>query len=64
MLWAMPDADAAKILAAMPAQHATRWRARLAHSPALLGRRFIRSRVWPRRRHTPTGVRGTRDGAT
>ena len=64
VLRAMTDADAAKILAAMPAQHATRWRARLAHAPALLGRRFTRSRVWPRRRHTPTGVRGTGDGAT
>jgi hypothetical protein len=64
MLSAMPDADATKILAAMPPEHATRWRARLAHSPALLGRRFIRSRVWPRRRHTPTRVRGTGDRAT
>ena len=31
MLWAMPDADATKIVAAMPPEHATRWRARLAH---------------------------------
>ncbi|WP_442008372.1 magnesium transporter [Mycobacterium sp. 2YAF39] len=62
VLRAMPDADAAEILAAMPAKHATRWRARLAHSPAL-GRRFLRSRVWPRRRHTATGVTGTGDGA-
>jgi MgtE intracellular N domain len=64
VLRAMPDTDAAQIVAAMPAERATRWRARLAHAPALLGRRFIRSRVWPRRRHTPTGVRGTRDQAT
>jgi hypothetical protein len=56
LLRAMPDA--AQITAAMPAEHATRWRARLAHSPALLGRRFIRSRVWPRRRHTPADGRG------
>ena len=64
MLRAMPETDATQILAAMPPQHATRWRARLAHSPALLGRRFIRSRVWPRPRRTPTDVRGTRDIAT
>jgi hypothetical protein len=64
VLRAMPDTDAAQIVAAMPAERATRWRARLAHAPALLGRRFIRSRVWPRRRHTPTGGRGTRDQAT
>ena len=51
------------IVAAMPAEHATRWRDRLAHSPALLGRRFIRSRVWPRRRHTPAGGRGSAGGA-
>ena len=59
VLRAMPDADAAEIVAAMPAEHATRWRARLAHAPALLERRFIRSRVWPRRRHTPARGRGT-----
>jgi hypothetical protein len=64
VLRAMPDTDAAQIVAAMPAERASRWRTRLAHSPALLGRRFIRSRVWPRRRHTPTGGRGTGDGAT
>ena len=64
VLRAMPDADAATIMAAMPAEHATRWRDRLAHSPAFLGRHFIRSRVWPRRRHTPAGGRGTRDGPT
>jgi hypothetical protein len=64
VLRAMPDTDAAQIVAAMPAERASRWRTHLAHSPALLGRRFIRSRVWPRRRHTPTGVRGTGDGAT
>jgi sporulation protein YlmC with PRC-barrel domain len=49
VLRAMPDADAAQIVAAMPQEHATRWRKRLAHSPVLLGRRFIRSGVWPRR---------------
>ncbi len=64
VLRAMPDTDVAQIVAAMPAQHATRWRARLAHSPVLLGRRFIRSRVWPRRRHSPIRRRGAGDGAT
>jgi hypothetical protein len=59
----MPDADAATIVAAMPAEHATRWRLRLAHSPALLGRRFIRSPVWLRRRHTAAGS-GAGDGPT
>ncbi|CAN5749622.1 hypothetical protein BH10ACT9_BH10ACT9_56010 [soil metagenome] len=51
VLRAMPDEDAAEIVAAMPADHAARWRTRLAHTPALLGRRFVRSRVWPRHRH-------------
>jgi sporulation protein YlmC with PRC-barrel domain len=63
VLRAMPDADAAKIVTAMPVQHATRWRARLAHSPFLFGRPFIRSRVWPRRRQTPTDVRAPEGGA-
>ena len=48
VLRAMPDKDAAELVAAMPAEHATRWRTRLTHPPALLGRRFLRSRVWPR----------------
>ena len=64
VLRAMSDLDAAQIVAAMPAEHASRWRTRLAHSPALLGRRFIRSRVWPRRGHTPTGRRGAEGGVT
>ena len=64
VLRAMPDGDAAEIVAAMPADHATRWRDRLAHSPALLGRRFLRSRVWPRRRHTPTGGRDAEGRST
>ena len=62
VLRAMPDADAATIVAAMPAEHATRWRARLTHSPALLGRRFIRSAVWTRRRRSAAGNIG--DGPT
>lgn len=51
VLLAMPDADAAQILAAMPAEHARRWLELLADRPALPGRRFLRSHVWPRRRH-------------
>ena len=51
MLRAMPGAAAARIVAAMPAEHAEPWRDRLAHSPALFGRRVVRSRVWPHRRH-------------
>jgi len=51
MLRAMPDTAAARIVAAMPAEHAEPWRDRLAHSPALFGRRVVRSRVWPHRRH-------------
>lgn len=52
MLRAMAAEDVAEIVAAMPAHHATRWRARLARTPALHGRRFLRSQVWPRRRRT------------
>ena len=54
VLRAVPGAHAARIVAAMPAEHATRWRGRLAQAPR---RRFLRSRVWPRRRHLPR--RGT-----
>jgi hypothetical protein len=54
----MPRENAARIVAAMPEEHATHWRARLARTPALPGRRFLRSRVWPRRRHIP--IRRTR----
>jgi len=53
VLRAMPDTTAAEIVAAMPADHATQWRSRLGRAPALRGRRFLRSHVWPRRRHTP-----------
>lgn len=55
VLRAMTDAQAAKVVAAMPAEHATRWRARLSHTPAFLGRRFLRSRVWPRHRNGRSG---------
>lgn len=57
VLRAMPEAQAAEIVAAMPAEHMTRWRARLAATPALLGRVFLRFTVWPRRRHIPIGGR-------
>ncbi|KAA0111094.1 magnesium transporter [Mycolicibacterium sp. P1-5] len=50
VLRALPGTDAAQIVAAMPEAHADQWRRRLEHAPALLGRRFLRSRVWPRRR--------------
>ncbi|AQT82458.1 magnesium transporter [Mycolicibacterium litorale] len=57
VLRAMPSTAAARILAAMPAEHAGRWRQRLEHAPTLLGRRFLRSRVWleanPRHRSGP-----------
>lgn len=53
MLRAMDDTDAADIIAAMPAHHATRWRDLLATPPALRGRHFRRFRIWPRRRYTP-----------
>jgi hypothetical protein len=51
MLRAMPDAEAARVVAAMPAEHAGQWRRRLERAPGLFGRRVLRSRVWPRRRH-------------
>jgi sporulation protein YlmC with PRC-barrel domain len=57
VLRAFPGAVIEQIVAAMPVEHARRWRARLAHMPALRGRRFIRSRVWPRRRHAPASGR-------
>lgn len=55
VLLAMSDIEAAQIVAAMPVEHARRWRALLAHRPVLPGRRFLRSHVWPRRRHHPQG---------
>ncbi|MFG1930423.1 hypothetical protein ACGFK1_07165 [Mycobacterium sp. NPDC048908] len=56
VLRAMPDTVAADIVAALPAEDATHWRERLARAPALGGRRLLRSHVWPRRRHSPTGA--------
>jgi hypothetical protein len=55
MLRAMPDATAARIVAAMAAEHADPWRHRLARAPRLFGRRVVRSRVWPHRRHLIRG---------
>lgn len=51
VLRAMPTTEAARIVAAMPREHAGKWRRRLEHTRALRGRRFLRSRVWPRRHH-------------
>jgi sporulation protein YlmC with PRC-barrel domain len=58
MLRAMTEPEAARIVAAMSAEHAGRWRQRLAQSPGLFGRRILRSRVWPHRRNL---IRGTRE---
>jgi len=57
MLRAMPNATAARIVAAMAAEHADPWRHRLARAPRLFGRRVVRSRVWPHRRHLIRGPR-------
>jgi sporulation protein YlmC with PRC-barrel domain len=51
MLRAMTDTVAAGVVAAMPAHHATHWQNVLATPRVLRGRHFLRSRVWPRRRH-------------
>ncbi len=51
VLLAMPDEAAEQIVGAMPVEHARQWRHRIARTPPLRGRHFIRSRVWPRRRH-------------
>lgn len=55
VLRAMPASNATAIVAEMPAEHAARWHARLAGTPVLRGRRFLRSHVWPRRRHRRIG---------
>ncbi len=52
VLRAMPTIEAARIVAAMPAERASHWQRRLMRSRRLLGRHFIRSRV-SRRRHKP-----------
>jgi len=51
VLRAMPQPQADRIVASMPPDHAGRWRHRLARRPAWRGRRFLRSGVWPHRRH-------------
>lgn len=50
VLRAMTDAEAADVVAAMPAHHASHWRHILAQPRLLRGRPLLRSRVWPRRR--------------
>lgn len=57
MLRALPRPIAERIIAAMPAEHAGHWRERLARHTPLTGRRFLRSRVWPHRRHLIRGGR-------
>ncbi len=52
VLRAMPETEVAEIVDAMPAEHAARWRDRLTQTSVLHGRHFLRSRVWPPRRHT------------
>ncbi len=49
MLRAMGGARAARVVAAMPAHHAARWRAILSTPRVLRRRHFLRSGVWPRR---------------
>lgn len=46
VLRALPDADSSRIVSAMPAEHAGRWRKRLTRTPA---RRFLRAAVSARR---------------
>lgn len=62
VLRAMPDDDAAEVIAAMPAEHAHRWRHRLATPPRLGGRPFVRSRVWHRRRAATAPPSGRPEG--
>ena len=50
LLRAMTDADAADVVAAMPAAHASRWRRLLVRSRLAHRRPLLRSHVWPRRR--------------
>ncbi|TQK27502.1 hypothetical protein [Arthrobacter sp. SLBN-53] len=50
VLRALPNPDVERIVTAMPSAHAVQWRTRLQRTPRLLGRHFLRSRVWPRGR--------------
>ena len=56
LLRAMPNNAVEKIVAAMPVKHASHWRGRLAHTPTLRGRRFLRSRRWSRRHRPPVST--------
>lgn len=51
MLRAMADAEAAHVVASMPAEQASRWHRLLARPRLLRGRPVLRSHLWPRRRH-------------
>jgi sporulation protein YlmC with PRC-barrel domain len=62
LLRAVPHKTAEQIMAAMPVEHANQWRGRIARTSMLRGRRFLRSRVWPRRRHARVGGRRTGGG--
>jgi hypothetical protein len=64
VLRAMPDDAAEQIVAVMPVEHASRWHARLGHTPVLRGRRFLRSHVWPRHRRAPSGESPDDAGST
>jgi sporulation protein YlmC with PRC-barrel domain len=59
VLRAISHESVEQIMAAMPVEHATRWRDRIARTSVLRGRRFLRFRVWPRRRDAPVGGRHT-----
>lgn len=50
LLRAMTESEAAGVVAAMPATHASRWRRLLGRPRLAHGRPLLRSHVWPRRR--------------
>lgn len=56
VLLAMPEAEAADVVRVMPAHHAAHWGNVLTGSRIRRGRRYLRSHVWPRRRHEPQGA--------
>lgn len=51
ILLALNESKAADVVAAMPTDHATRWRDRLSAPAPWRNRHFRRFGVWPRRRH-------------
>ncbi|OBK75660.1 magnesium transporter [Mycobacterium sp. 1164985.4] len=51
ILLALSECKAADVVAAMPSDHATRWRDRLSAPASWRNRHFRRFGVWPRRRH-------------